>query len=59
VEEKGVGLVVVQLENMVDRDDLLDDEEYEDVMEDTKGGVAKFGELVQVSSRVWCWWWCW
>jgi splicing factor U2AF subunit len=57
VEEKGVGLVVVQLENMVDRDDLLDDEEYEDVMEDTKGEVAKYGELVQVSSRVWCWWW--
>ena len=48
VEERGVGLVVVQLENMVERDELLDDEEYEDLLEDTRGEVAKYGELVQV-----------
>eukprot|EP00879_Flechtneria_rotunda_P013232 GHRR01013817.1.p1 GENE.GHRR01013817.1~~GHRR01013817.1.p1 ORF type:complete len:453 (+),score=205.82 GHRR01013817.1:1432-2790(+) len=39
---------VVRLACMVERDELLDDEEYEDLMEDTRTEVAKYGQLKQV-----------
>lgn len=40
---------VVRLACMVERDELLDEEDYQDIMEDTKTEVSKYGALKQVS----------
>ncbi len=40
---------VVQLANMVEREELLDDEEYAEILQDTRGEVAKYGQLRQVA----------
>jgi hypothetical protein len=42
---------VVRLDCMVERDELLDDEEYEDIVEDTREEVAKYGALKQVGGN--------
>jgi hypothetical protein len=42
------GVGVVRLERMVLRSDLLDAEEYEDILDDTREEVAKYGPLKQV-----------
>jgi hypothetical protein len=42
------GLCVVRLEHMVTRGELLDEEEYEDILDDTREEVAKYGPLKQV-----------
>lgn len=42
------GLCVVRLEHMVTRAELLDEEEYEDILDDTREEVAKYGPLKQV-----------
>lgn len=39
---------VVRLEGMVERDELVDDEEYKEMLEDTRVEVAKYGALKQV-----------
>jgi hypothetical protein len=44
----GAGLCVVRLEHMVVRDELLDDEDYEDILEETRDEVIKYGSLKQV-----------
>jgi hypothetical protein len=49
----GGGLCVVRLEQMVARDELLDGEEYEDILEDTREEVAKYGPLKQVGRERW------
>lgn len=49
----GGGLCVVRLEQMVVRDELLDGEEYEDILEDTREEVAKYGPLKQVGRERW------
>lgn len=40
---------VVRLACMVERDELLEDEDYDDIMQDTRTEVAKYGALKQVS----------
>lgn len=44
------GLCVVRLECMVTRDELQDDEDYEDILDETREEVAKYGPLKQVRS---------
>ena len=39
---------VVELQNMLAEDDLANEEEYEDIMEDTREECSQFGELVSV-----------
>lgn len=39
---------VVQLLNMVSPEELLDDEEYEDILEDVKSECRKFGTIVDI-----------
>jgi hypothetical protein len=46
------GGCVVRLAAMVDRDELLDDEEYDDIVEDTRTEVAKYGPLKQVRTTL-------
>lgn len=51
--DSGAGaLCVVRLEHMVTRSELLDDEEYEDILDDTREEVAKYGPLKQVSEAL-------
>jgi hypothetical protein len=47
-DSAGAGLCVVRLEHMVVRDELLDDEDYEDILEETRDEVLKYGSLKQV-----------
>jgi hypothetical protein len=39
---------VVRLSNMVQRDELLDEEEYQDIVEETSEEVSKYGKLKKV-----------
>lgn len=39
---------VVRLSNMVTREDLLDDEEYSEIVEETREEVSKYGKLREV-----------
>jgi hypothetical protein len=45
------GGCVVRLAAMVERDELLDEEEYDDIVEDTRTEVAKYGALKQVGCK--------
>ena len=49
-DSAGGVLCVVRLEHMVVREELLDGEEYDDILEDTREEVAKYGPLKQVGS---------
>lgn len=42
------GPCVVRLAHMVEREELLDDEDYEDMVEDTREEVSKYGKLLAV-----------
>jgi len=44
------GLCVVRLECMVTREELQDDEDYDDILDETREEVAKYGPLKQVRS---------